>query len=216
MSKIAPRRRHSATRRTIQHLLKQHGPQDAGALASELGISAMAVRQHLYALREEGLIDFDEESRPVGRPAKLWRLTAAANALFPNGHADLIVELIQSTKTAFGPDGMDRLIEVRAEHQITAYRQQVDNTKTLRNRLQRLAKIRTEEGYMATVEKDDNGAYMLIENHCPICTAAAACTGICAAELSVFQAVLGPDVTVERTDHILAGARRCAYRIVAP
>ena len=27
--------------------------------------------------------------------------------------------------------------------------------------------------------------------------------------------VLGPDVTVERTDHILAGARRCAYRITA-
>jgi len=25
--------------------------------------------------------------------------------------------------------------------------------------------------------------------------------------------VLGAEITVERTDHILAGARRCAYRI---
>jgi predicted ArsR family transcriptional regulator len=31
----------------------------------------------------------------------------------------------------------------------------------------------------------------------------------------VFRAVLGDDVRVERSDHILAGARRCAYRITA-
>src|ERR1700688_1237140 len=29
----------------------------------------------------------------------------------------------------------------------------------------------------------------------------------------VFRAVLGTEITVERIDHILAGARRCAYRI---
>lgn len=205
-------RRHSGTRRTIQHLLKQHGPRDAAALAEDLGISAMAVRQHLYALREEGLIDFDEEARPVGRPAKLWRLTAAADALFPNGHAELIVELIASTKAAFGPEGMDRLIEARAEQQITAYRDRIGETKTLRTRLQRLTKLRSDEGYMAALEKNEDG-YLLVENHCPICTAAAACTGICAGELAVFQAVLGPETLVERTDHILAGARRCAYKV---
>ena len=33
--------------------------------------------------------------------------------------------------------------------------------------------------------------------------------------VQAFQAALGPDVAVERTDHILAGARRCAYRITA-
>ncbi len=202
----------SGTRRTIQELLKQHGPQDAAALAGDLGISAMAVRQHLYALQDDGLVVFGEEPRPVGRPAKLWRLTAAADALFPDRHAELIVELIASTETAFGPDGMYRLVEARAEQQIASYRRQVGDAKSLRNRVQRLAKIRTNEGYMAGVEKDGDG-YLLTENHCPICTAAAACTGICAAELRVFRAVLGDDATVERTDHILAGARRCAYKI---
>jgi len=29
----------------------------------------------------------------------------------------------------------------------------------------------------------------------------------------VFGEVLGSDVEIERVDHILAGARRCAYRI---
>ena len=202
----------SGTRRVIQDLLKRHGPRDAAALADDLGISAMAVRQHLYALRDDGLLAFVEEPRPVGRPAKLWRLTQAADALFPDGHADLMVELIESTKTAFGPDGMDRLVDARADQQIENYQQRIGKTKTLRSRLQRLAKIRSDEGYMADLEKDGDG-YLLTENHCPVCTAAASCTGICAAELRVFQTVLGDDVTVERTDHILAGARRCAYKV---
>jgi len=33
---------------------------------------------------------------------------------------------------------------------------------------------------------------------------------------SLFDKVLGGKARVERTDHILAGARRCAYRIAAP
>jgi len=37
--------------------------------------------------------------------------------------------------------------------------------------------------------------------------------GLCRSELALFRAVLGPGVEVERTEHILAGARRCAYRI---
>ncbi len=66
---------------------------------------------------------------------------------------------------------------------------------------------------MADWSPDPGGGFLFVENHCPICAAAAACQGFCRAELMVFRAVLGPDVAIERTDHILAGARRCAYRI---
>ena len=54
---------------------------------------------------------------------------------------------------------------------------------------------------------------LLVENHCPICAAAKACQQFCRSELRVFQEALGDDVTVERVDHILAGARRCAYLV---
>ncbi len=39
------------------------------------------------------------------------------------------------------------------------------------------------------------------------------CTGLCGSELEVFQAVLGQRVEVSRTEHIIAGARRSAYRV---
>jgi predicted ArsR family transcriptional regulator len=203
------------TRRTILELLKWHGPQDARALAARLAVSAMAVRQHLYALAEEKLVVSREEARPLGRPAKLWELTPAADELFPNAHADLTVSLLQSMRQAFGESGLERLVAVRTESQIAAYRAQLPRRGPLRDRLTALAQLRSREGYMAEVQEEAGGALLLIENHCPICAAAAACTNLCAGELRVFQAALGGGVRVERTDHILAGARRCAYRITA-
>jgi predicted ArsR family transcriptional regulator len=58
-----------------------------------------------------------------------------------------------------------------------------------------------------------DGSLRLVENHCPICAAATACTGLCDGELDLFRQVLGPGVEVVREEHLLAGARRCAYRI---
>ncbi len=186
---------------------------DSGALAFRLGVSAMAVRQHLYALRGQKLVTYEEEVRPLGRPAKLWRLTGAADRLFPDAHAELTVGLIGAVRSAFGQQGMDRLLSVRARNQLEAYRKRIPARAGLRKRLQALAKLRSEEGYMAEVLPERDGGYLLVENHCPICAAATACQGLCGAELEVFRRLLGTGVFVEREEHILAGARRCVYRV---
>ena len=74
--------------------------------------------------------------------------------------------------------------------------------------------LRSAEGYMAELQRDQAG-FLLVENHCPICVAAKACQGFCRSELQLFRAALGPAVAVERSEHLVAGARRCAYRITA-
>lgn len=66
---------------------------------------------------------------------------------------------------------------------------------------------------MAEWTRDGKNGFLLIENNCPICVAAASCQGLCAGELDLFQRVLGPGVNIERTEYLLAGDRRCAYRI---
>jgi predicted ArsR family transcriptional regulator len=173
----------------------------------------MAVRQHLYALAEQNLVTSRDDPRPLGRPAKLWQLTPAANDVFPNAHADLTVSLLRSVRETFGEAGVGRLIGARSREQVEAYRAALPRGGSLRTRLEALAKIRTAEGYMAEVQPESPGTWLFVENHCPICAAAATCQNLCAGELNVFRAVLGPRAQVERTDHILAGARRCAYRV---
>lgn len=203
----------TGTRRGLLERLKRDGGQDAGALAAALGVSAMAVRQHLYALEAEGLVAFEEEARPLGRPAKLWRLTAAADRFFPDAHADLTLSLLGALRGAFGEAGLEKLLAVRTAEQIAQYGERVCPADPLAARLAALAAIRSEEGYMAAVLDDGSEGFLFVENHCPVCAAAKVCQGLCASELEVFRSVLGPDATVERSDHILAGARRCAYRV---
>lgn len=201
------------TRRALLHLLKQEGPLDAQDLAARLHVSAMAVRQHLYALQEDQLVTYREVSSPRGRPAKRWQLTPAADRLFPEAYAELTLSLLTSMTEAFGKAGLERLLDLRTRRQIGAYRRQMAGGDSLQRRLEALAAIRTDEGYMAVVQPQADGSFLLIENHCPICAAAVACTGLCGKELEVFQAVLGKGVAIERTEHIVAGARRCAYRV---
>ncbi len=201
------------TRRRLLDSLKQEGPQGAAELAAPLGITAMAVRQHLYALEAEGLVANAPERRGKGRPVKLWRLTPAADRFFPDGHAELTTGLLAAMREVFGDAGLEKLMAARSEQQAAAYRDRLGRAKSLKDKLVKLAAARTDEGYMAAVERGADGAWLLVENHCPICSAAAACSGLCAAELDVFRRVLGPEVEIERTDHILAGARRCAYRV---
>ena len=203
------------SREAILDMLKRRGPLTATEIAETLALTTMAVRQHLYALQAEALVAYSEQPRPIGRPAKLWRLTEASDRFFPDAHAELTVDLIEAVTEAFGAKGMDRLLAIRTRDQVAAYRERIGGRRSLAKRLEALAAIRSEEGYMAEVRKAEDGAFLLIENHCPVCHAAAACTGLCAAELSVFQEVLGDEVEVRRGDHILAGARRCAY-VVTP
>lgn len=201
------------TRRQIIELLKTEGSKDATTLATIFDLTGMAIRQHLYALQEKGMVDYNEVARPIGRPAKHWHLTKSADSYFPDSHADLTVGLIETMKKALGDAGFDKVLKTRSKEQIKNYETELSGANSLLGKAKRLAKIRTREGYMAQISKDEDGALLLVENHCPICVAATSCTGLCKMELDVFQTVMGSDSKVERTDHILAGARRCAYRI---
>ena len=201
------------TRRAITKLLKTEGPIDSAQLAQKLGLTAMAVRQHLYALQREGLVASEERPAPIGRPAKFWRLTREADHLFPEAYAELSVALIDSVKDAFGDEGLERVLTSRCARQRVDYGRRIKPQDSLDRKLAELAKVRTEEGYMAEVRREDDGSFLLVENHCPICAAANACQGFCSTELELFRSVLGSGVSVERAEHIIKGDSRCVYRV---
>ena len=56
---------------------------DSASLAERLQVTAMAVRQHLYALQQEKLVSAEERPVPLGRPAKFWKLTKDADGCSP-------------------------------------------------------------------------------------------------------------------------------------
>jgi predicted ArsR family transcriptional regulator len=215
MTRQALRFGESRTRRGIVTLLKTEGAMDSAELASRLQVTPMAVRLHLYALQREKLVDARERPVPFGRPAKYWQLTREADRLFPDAYAELSVALIDALEDSFGAAGVQRLLQTRLARQRADYAVRIAPSAPLAQKLHQLARVRTEEGYMAEVKRDGRKGFLFVENHCPICAAATACQGFCATELDLFRAVLGPNVQVERAEHIVAGDRRCAYRIAS-
>jgi len=196
----------------ILYLLKTGGPKTAAVLAKSLNITSMGARQHLQNLTDEGLIEFQDIKQGRGRPARYWKTTKAADDKFPNTHSELTVQLINAAEEVFGEDGVNKLIDARQKNSLLRYQEYIEGSNDLETTLNRLAEIRSEEGYMANVEAID-GAFLLNENHCPISTAASNCAGLCDSELVLFRQILGEQYTVERAEHILSDARRCSYHI---
>lgn len=192
--------------------LKKRGPLSAAELGCATGVCGEAARQQLNRLASDGLVSSTAQPRGVGRPVQLWSLTAAGNARFPDGHAELTAQLIRFIRSEFGEAGLQRLIDARAAEARATYAAALEGATDLGDKVARLAEARTREGYMAEAVTID-GEYLLVEHHCPICVAASACQGFCRAELETFRAVLGPDVSVQPTEHTVRGDRRAAYRI---
>jgi predicted ArsR family transcriptional regulator len=165
----------------VLYALKSRGPLATHDMARGLGITDVGMRQHLAKLHGDGLVTYDDRPGEVGRPKRIWRLTAKGQA--------------------------------RQETMVATYRQVLEALSDLGDRVRTLARLRTVEGYMAQAERQKDGSFLLIEDHCPICAAAAACQGFCRSELEVFEAAFGRDVSVTRQEHLLSGGRRCVYRI---
>ena len=67
---------------------------------------------------------------------------------------------------------------------------------------------------MATFEETTPGVYTVIEHNCAIWAVAQRYGQACTSEIDFIRAVL-PDASVERVQHMVAGAKHCAYEIRA-
>ncbi len=198
------------------HRLKTRGPQSVKILAKQLDMTSMGVRQHLANLEKQGFISqTQQEWQTRGRPVHLWKLSAMGHNQFPDAHSQTMLELMDVIRSSFGGESLNQLINDRSEKIETHYRQLLSQAEpALQSQIECLARLRSDEGYMAEVRLLPDG-WMLIENHCPICSAAESCQQFCKSELETFRRLFADTASVNRTDHLLAGARRCAYKITA-
>lgn len=204
------------TANRLLFILKTRGPQTIASLAKLTGTSAENIRQQIQKSMTENLVETGivEKKPKAGRPVQLWQLTDKGHSRFPDTHADMTVTLLRHLES-LGAGLTDRLITLREQEVLEQYTAAMQDVPELEKRIACLARLRSEEGYMAQWNRESDTSWLLTENHCPICAAATACQGFCRSELAIFQSILGDGCTVERCEHILTGARRCAYRITA-
>jgi predicted ArsR family transcriptional regulator len=199
-----------AQRRIVDHL-KRSGPCTTAAIADALGVTTQAVRPPLAELEARRMVIAEPVTTGVrGRPPLGWALAPGAMELFPDRHGDLSVELIDAMRSVLDGDEFARVLAERDRHLLTSIEACLPAEADVAARVEQLAAIRVDQGFMAEVRADGDDL-LLIEHHCPVSAAARSCRELCDNELDLFRQVIGSDV--ERTQHLLSDGERCVYRI---
>ncbi len=200
-----------ATRRELLVVLRKRGEARAEELASALGVTVGAVRQHLQGLAAADLVEHREERPGPGRPRHVYRLAPAAEALFPRAYGELTVELLDYIDDE-DPQMVARAFERRRRARVERVRERLDGLD-FDARVAEVARVLDEDGYLAEVEPlPDGEGWEIREHNCAILAVARRYGHACGAEIAFLREVL-PDADVTRVSHILTGAHACGYEV---
>jgi DeoR family suf operon transcriptional repressor len=203
-----------AGRRAVLYAVRRRGEATAEQVAEQLDITVSGARQHLSALARDGLVDAAELPSPEGRRGRrtlVYSATAAADTYFPKAYGELTNELLGYLADT-DRELLDDLFARRREARIAGARARLASKRTLGAKVAELTRILDEDGYLASYEKVAPGVFRIVEHNCAIWAVAERYGQACTSELDFIRTVLdGADV--ERVQHMVAGARRCAYEI---
>ena len=201
-------------RHRVLYAVRRRGEATAEEIAHQLDMTVSGARQHLSGLLADGLLDAREQAasnQRRGRKTLVYSVSPAGDAHFPKAYGELTNELLHYLDQD-QPGAIDRLFERRREHRIELARLRLARCRTLKAQVEELTRILDEDGYLASWEPAGRGGFRILEHNCAIWAIAQRYGQPCVTELDFIQAVL-PDADVERVQHMVAGAPRCAYEI---
>jgi DeoR family transcriptional regulator, suf operon transcriptional repressor len=194
--------------------LKHAGEATADDLAAQLGVTVSAVRQQLDHLYAEGLVAWRPVARGRGRPAHVYRLTRAAEPLFPKAYGGLTTELLGYVADA-DPSRVDGIFDRRRQRRLEGAQARLGAAGAdLAPRVAELARILDEDGYLASWEALPDGSFRIVEHNCAVLDVAERYGQACSSEIAFLRQAL-PDARIERVSHMIGGAHACAY-VVEP
>jgi predicted ArsR family transcriptional regulator len=198
------------TKRTLLNSLKKAGELGVEHLAEAAGLTVSAVRQQLTALQRDGLVSVGQKRSGAGRPRHQYRLTSAADALYPRAYAELTNELLDYVGQS-DPELVETIFDRRRQRRIEGARARLQRG-TFPEKMAELARILDEDGYLAEAMANEDGTFTIVEHNCAILGIALRYGQACGSELEFIRAVL-PEALVERTSHMVTGASHCSYLI---
>ncbi|TAH51877.1 MAG: transcriptional regulator [Chloroflexota bacterium] len=198
-----------STRRQILQRLRTEGSLTAQQLAEKLEITSMGVRRHLMTLERDGLIQMQTQRQAAGRPTYVYRLTEAGFDTFPKSYDLLATQVLDVVRATEGDKRVSQIFAGRMEQLYEQYAPRMTG-KNLAERIQELAKIQDEAGYMARWEKV-KGGYYLKEQNCAIYRVACRFQDACQFEIELFRRLL--DADLKRVEHQIKGDLACTYFI---
>ncbi|NTV40289.1 MAG: winged helix-turn-helix transcriptional regulator [Demequinaceae bacterium] len=201
------------TRERVLGLIVSAGPITAATIAEQFELTPAAVRRHLSALTDDGLIADHDKAGPIdrgrGRPAKSFVATPEGQRALKSAYSDVAQEAMEFLKARGELESFVADHGARFENKLTG---SIDMTAPVATRVGALSDALAAMGYATSVRPGPGGyTLQLCQGHCPVQEIAQATPEWCEEETKAFSRVLG--VHVQRLSTLAQGAHVCTTTI---
>ncbi len=202
------------TRQRIIEFLKEKRQATVEELAAAIHLTPMAVRYHLNVLQADNLISVFAVRRQSGpgRPQQVYKLTEAADELFPEDYRSLTDYLLDELRSRLGQDGVGELFSSIA-NRLANEAPPVKEEQSFEDRLDQVIDFLESKGFAVCWKKDENN-YVIHAHSCPYRQIAKAHGEVCLLDKRVIGRML--NTTPLRIACLTKGDERCTYRVTEP
>lgn len=200
------------TGREILKLLRSEGALQAREIADRLGLAPTSIREQLDRLLQRGWLVSANQRQKVGRPRKLFSLTAQGDALFPRRYDELLDLLARQIKAEEGSGRLLRYLEAIAAQWATMLAPMLDGLEP-EDALIKLAEHLDLGGMMAELQTCRVGYELNIHN-CVYSRTAECHEEVCRMIPTLIERVTGCPTHATRRVYHEGGY--CTYAIAPP
>jgi predicted ArsR family transcriptional regulator len=199
-----------ATRQDILDYIRRHGEATVRELSAVLSLTTTGIRQHLTVLERDGLVTVRETRGRIGRPALVYSLTSAGDALFPSRYDELSNLLMEEIRAIAGSKGLQSVLMRVAARTAEPYEGRLRG-RPLPERVDEATRIINERGCVADAQAAGPDEYLINQHTCPFPNVARLNSGVCALEVEFVRRLTGGDARLVRS--LLRDDKCCTYRI---
>lgn len=192
----------------LRHLHRRPGGATVKELVQELGVTRTAVRQHLAALKREGLVVAGATQPSGGRPKSLFMLTASAREKLPSLYS-WFGELVVGTVAQQGNTARISIALRRIAGAVVA-RQSARPEGAATATVESLSALMDGLGYDARPIRDVDGQPAIEADHCIFHELARKHPAICRFDLALLSTYAGR--RVELHECMVRGGHVCRFR----
>jgi predicted ArsR family transcriptional regulator len=188
-----------STRMEVLELLRRKGHCSAETIATDLGVTTNAVRQHLTNLERDGLVVSHPERSGRGRPSLLFQLTERADAVFPKRYGQLATMVLQEVQDMGGPEALDEVFARVAERHAHAIEKNLEGL-AFDEKMRRVVAWIGRAGTLAEQTETKEGMRVTIHN-CPFRNTALKFPQVCTITPQLITRLTGAAVSQSESIH---------------
>lgn len=197
-------------RQLLRLLLKEKSGLTVDEISRGLQITRNAVRQHLAALENDGLVTTGATRPSRGRPQQLHVLTDKGKEVFPRHYSWFAQLVVESVRREHGDEGLGERLSTIGASVAEQLRSQYPALETRAQKVAKLAELMEQLGYDARNATAPGGAPVIEADNCVFHNLAMKNPEICRLDLALLGTFT--DSGVDHEQCMARGANVCRFK----